>query len=340
MVPLSILDLAPICLGSDATTALRNTLDFGIVQHAEGTGLPQAFLGWLRTSQHARHRQRGDVGRHRARGGRDQKSDPRGRGRVMLPNHSPLVIAEQFGTLDSRCSRAGSTSAWAARPARIGLTARAPRRDFETGADTPPRTSSSRRILQARGAGPGAIRAVPGAGLEVPIWLLGSSLYSAQLAALLGLPFAFALAFRARPAAAGRSRSTARGSSLRRRLERPYVMLGLNVFACGNGCGGSPPLHVRAAGVRDPAPREPGPLPPPADIDGGVRWSPARRRRPSTPCGTRSSGSAETVRKGIAEFVEREQPDEIMATAMIFDHAARLRSFEMLAEIAGRLISR
>jgi luciferase family oxidoreductase group 1 len=332
MVPLSILDLAPICLGSDATTALRNTLD--LAQHAEGWGYRRFWLAEHHNMPGIASAATSVVIAHVAGG---TKSIRVGAGGVMLPNHSPLVIAEQFGTLaalfpgriDLGLGRAPGTD---------GLTARALRRDFETGADTFPQD-----VLELQGyfkpAEPGQrIRAVPGAGLEVPIWLLGSSLYSAQLAALLGLPFAFASHFAPdllqQAASIYRARFQPSAS-----LERPYVMLGLNVFAAETDAAAKRLFTSVQQAFVTLRRGQPGPLPPPVDTMEGF-WSPAEKATAEHTLRYSIVGSAETVRKGIAEFVEREQPDEIMATAMIFDHAARLRSFEMLAEIAAGSISR
>jgi luciferase family oxidoreductase group 1 len=332
MVRVSILDLAPICLGSDATTALRNTLD--LAQHAERWGYQRFWLAEHHNMPGIASAATSVVIAHVAGG---TKSIRVGAGGVMLPNHSPLVIAEQFGTLaalfpgriDLGLGRAPGTD---------GLTARALRRDLETGADTFPQD-----VVELQGyfkpVEPGQrIRAVPGAGLAVPIWLLGSSLYSAQLAALLGLPFAFASHFapdllqQAVQIYRARFQPTAS-------LERPYVMLGLNVFAAATDAAARRLFTSVQQAFVTLRRGEPGPLPPPVDTMEG-RWSPAERAMAEHALTYAMVGSPETVRRGIAEFVDRERPDEIMATAMIFDHAARLRSFELLAEIAAGALSR
>jgi luciferase family oxidoreductase group 1 len=332
MVRVSILDLAPICLGSDATTALRNTLD--LAQHAERWGYQRFWLAEHHNMPGIASAATSVVIAHVAGG---TKSIRVGAGGVMLPNHSPLVIAEQFGTLaalfpgriDLGLGRAPGTD---------GLTARALRRDLETGADTFPQD-----VVELQGyfkpVEPGQrIRAVPGAGLAVPIWLLGSSLYSAQLAALLGLPFAFASHFapdllqQAVQIYRARFQPTAS-------LDRPHVMLGLNVFAAETDAAARRLFTSVQQAFVTLRRGEPGPLPPPVDTMEG-RWSPAERAMAEHALTYAMVGSPETVRRGIAEFVDRERPDEIMATAMIFDHAARLRSFELLAEIAARALSR
>jgi luciferase family oxidoreductase group 1 len=332
MVPFSILDLAPICLGSDATTALRNTLD--LAQHAERWGYRRFWLAEHHNMPGIASAATSVVIAHVAGG---TKSIRVGAGGVMLPNHSPLVIAEQFGTLaalfpgriDLGLGRAPGTD---------GLTARALRRDLETGADTFPQD-----VVELQGyfkpVEPGQrIRAVPGAGLAVPIWLLGSSLYSAQLAAMLGLPFAFASHFAPdllrQAVQIYRARFQPSGS-----LDRPYVMLGLNVFAAETDAAARRLFTSVQQAFVILRRGEPGPLPPPVDTMEG-RWSPAEKAMAERALTYAMVGSPETVRRGIAEFVDRERPDEIMATAMIFDHTARLRSFELLAEIAAGALSR
>jgi len=177
------------------------------------------------------------------------------------------------------------------------------------------------------------IRAVPGAGLEVPIWLLGSSLYSAQLAAALGLPFAFASHFAPDllQQAVEIYRARFRPSD---QLARPCVMLGLNVFAAETDAAARRLFTSVQQAFVNLRRGEPGPLPPPVDTMEG-RWSPAEKATAEHTLRYAIVGSAETVRRGLEQFVAQERPDEIMATAMIFDHAARLRSFEILAGIAA-----
>jgi luciferase family oxidoreductase group 1 len=326
MAVLSILDLAPICLGSDATTALRNTLD--LAQHAEGWGYRRFWLAEHHNMPGIASAATSVVIGHVAAG---TKTIRVGAGGVMLPNHAPLVIAEQFGTLAALFPGRIELGLGRA-PGTDGLTARALRRDLESGADDFPQD-----VVELQGyfkpVQPGQrIRAVPGAGLEVPLWLLGSSLYSAQLAAALGLPFAFASHFapdllrQAVEIYRARFQPSAQ-------LARPYVMLGLNVFAAETDAEARRLFTSVQQAFVTLRRGEPGPLPPPVDTMEG-RWSSAEKATSEHTLRYAVVGSAQTVRRGIAEFVEREGPDEIMATAMIFDHASRLRSFEILAEIA------
>jgi luciferase family oxidoreductase group 1 len=244
------------------------------------------------------------------------------------------VIAEQFctlaalfpGRIDLGLGRAPGTD---------GLTARALRRDEGSGADTFPQD-----VLELQGyfkpVQPGQrIRAVPGAGLEVPLWLLGSSLYSAQLAAALGLPFAFASHFA--PDWLRQAVEIYRsGFQPSPQLAQPHVMLGLNVFAADTDAEARRLFTSVQQAFVTLRRGEPGPLPPPVDTMEG-RWSAAEKATAEHALTYSIVGSPETVRRGIAQFVDREEPDEIMATAMIFDHPARLRSFEILAEIGRDL---
>jgi len=327
MVPISILDLAPICLGSDASVALQNTRD--LAQHAERWGYPRFWLAEHHNMPGIASAATSVVIGHVAAG---TKTIRVGAGGVMLPNHSPLVIAEQFGTLAALFPGRIELGLGRA-PGTDGLTARALRRDSDAGAETFPEDVVE---LQAyfKPVQPGQrIRAVPGAGLEVPIWLLGSSLYSAQLAAALGLPFAFASHFAPdllqQAVEIYRARFRPSGQ-----LARPCVMLGLNVFAAETDAAARRLFTSVQQAFVNLRRGEPGPLPPPVDTMEG-RWSPAEKATAEHTLRYAIVGSAETVRRGLEQFVAQERPDEIMATAMIFDHAARLRSFEILAGIAA-----
>jgi len=323
MVPISILDLAPICLGSDASVALQNTRD--LAQHAERWGYPRFWLAEHHNMPGIASAATSVVIGHVAAG---TKTIRVGAGGVMLPNHSPLVIAEQFGTLAALFPGRIELGLGRA-PGTDGLTARALRRDSDAGAETFPEDVVE---LQAylKPVQPGQrIRAVPGAGLEVPIWLLGSSLYSAQLAAALGLPFAFASHFAPDllQQAVEIYRARFRPSD---QLARPCVMLGLNVFAAETDAAARRLFTSVQQAFVNLRRGEPGPLPPPVDTMEG-RWSPAEKATAEHTLRYAIVGSAETVRRGLEQFVAQERPDEIMATAMIFDHAARLRSFELAA---------
>lgn len=321
-IPFSVLDLAPITEGADASVALRNTLD--LAQHVERWGYRRFWLAEHHGMPGIASAATSIVIAHVAGG---TKTIRVGSGGVMLPNHAPLVIAEQFGTLESLF------------PGRIDLgLGRAPGSDQRTmralrrspmSAESFPQDVAE---LQAyfRGNDDHGVRAVPGAGLNVPIWLLGSSLFSARLAAALGLPFAFASHFA--PAAMARAiavyRAEFRPSDA---LARPYVMLGLNAVAAetdGEATRLFTSLQQRFLSLRRGEPG--GGLPPPIDsMD--ERWSPFERELVEEALSCSVVGSPATVRDGIARFVARHEPDELMLTAQVFDHAARLRSFEIAA---------
>ena len=257
-----------------------------------------------------------------------------GSGGVMLPNHNPLVIAEQFGTLatlfpdriDLGLGRAPGTDP---------LTAMALRRNALTSADRFPED-----VIELQGwfrtpKPAQKIHAVPGAGLNVPIWLLGSSLFSAQLAAQLGLPFAFASHFA--PAdlmpAMELYRRQFRPSA---QLDRPYFMAGVNVIAAdtdGEAQRLFTSLQQAFVNLRRGMP---GRIPPPID-DIDAYCSPAEKAMIDQALSCAIAGSAESVRNGLRDFIDRTQVDELMITANIYEHAARLKSFRIAAEIHDRL---
>ena len=321
----SILDLCPICSGGTISQAFQNTLD--LARHADHWGYHRYWL-----AEH--HNMTGIasaatavvIGQVAA-----ATSNLRvGAGGVMLPNHSPLVIAEQFGTLESFF------------PGRIDLglgraagtdprTTRALRRERMASADSFP---ADVQELQAffRPAVPGqAVRAVPGAGLDIQIWLLGSSLFSAGLAASLGLRYAFASHFA--PAylfdALDLYRREFQPSAS---LGRPHTMAGVNVIAADTDAEAEwlfTSLQLQFVKLQRGMP---GPLDPPVDTMDG-RWSPEEKAAAERALAASIVGSRETVERGLAFFAERTGVDEILVTAHLYDHAARLRSFEITAEI-------
>ena len=324
MVPLSVLDLAPIVAGASAGDAFRNTLD--LARHAERWGFTRYWLAEHHNMPGVASAATAVVIGHVAAGTSTIRV---GAGGVMLPNHSPLVVAEQFGTLESLF------------PGRIDLglgrapgtdphTARALRRRFDADADTFPRDVVE---LQSyfRDPAPGQlIRAVPGAGLKVPIWLLGSSLFSAQLAAALGLPFAFASHFAPDllMEALAIYRSEFRPSES---LEAPYTMAGVSVVAADEDGAARrlfTSLQIQFVNLRR---GRPGQLNPPVDSLEEF-WSPAERAGVEHALRYAIVGSPGAVRRGLETFAADTQVDELMITSQIYDHAARLRSYEIVAE--------
>jgi luciferase family oxidoreductase group 1 len=330
MIPFSILDLSPILVGGDATQSFRNSLD--LARHAERWGYRRYWL--------AEHHGMTGIGSAATAvligfvaGGTSKIRV--GAGGIMLPNHSPLLVAEQFGTLESLY------------PGRIDLglgrapgsgpeVMRAVRRRLEGSEDSFPDDVIELLTYFAPPQPGQTVRAVPGAGLGIPVWILGSSLYGAQLAAAFGLPFAFASHFA--PAllmpALQAYRSNFRPSGA---IERPYAMIGVNVFAADSDAEGHRLftsleqmfLRLRTTG------------------DTGLLGPPIERFHESLPPAVQAmideaftysvKGSPATVRRRLEEIVADTRADEIMIAGQIFDHGARLRSFEIAAAICAEL---
>ncbi|HEX9917554.1 MAG TPA: LLM class flavin-dependent oxidoreductase, partial [Pyrinomonadaceae bacterium] len=257
-----------------------------------------------------------------------------GSGGVMLPNHAPLVIAEQFGTLESLYPRRIDLGLGRA-PGTDQRTARALRRHLAAVEDDFPRDVAELQSYFAPVRPGQSVRAVPGAGLNVPIWLLGSSLFSAELAATLGLPFAFASHFAPDYLmhALDIYRSSFRPSDT---LDEPYAMAGVNVFAADTDAEAQRQFTSLKRQFINLRRGVPGLLQPPDDALED-RWTEMERAGVSHMLACSVVGSPETVRRGLEQFVAKTQVDEIMVTAQIFDHAARLRSFEIVAGVmSGR----
>ncbi len=328
MTALSILDLAPVPEGSTASDALHNALD--LAQHAERWGYQRYWLAEHHNMVGIASAATSVVVGYVAGGTHTIRV---GAGGIMLPNHSPLVIAEQFGTLD------------ALYPGRIDLglgrapggdarTWRAMRRDSGSSDHFPNDVLELQALLAP--AQPGqALQAVPGAGSEVPLWILGSSTYGAQLAAMLGLPYAFASHF-APEALMAALRLYRAGFQPSRQLERPHAMVGVNVVAAETDAEAQH-LFTSAQqsftnlfrGTRGKL------LPPIADIE--AYWTPGEKAQASAMLACSFVGSAETVRRGLEGFIQRTGADELMVASAVWDHRARLRSYEILAGLQGVL---
>ncbi len=330
MSPLSVLDLSPIVEGSDAAQSLRNTLD--LARHAERWGYRRYWLAEHHNSAGIASAATAVVIGHVAAGTSTIRV---GAGGIMLPNHAPLVVAEQFGTLASLFPGRIDLGVGRA-PGTDQITARALRRNLATDADHFPQDviELMSYFLPAQ---PGQqVRAIPGTGLEVPVWILGSSLFGAQLAAALGLPYAFASHFAPTDLeqAVMLYRSRFQPSE---RLSAPHVMLGLNVCAADTDAQARRLFssHQQAVIARRTGRR--GPLPPPLD-DFDSRLDPTAKAilREALSCSI--VGSPETVRRGLDAFIRQTGADEVMVTGHIFDHAARLRSYEIAAEVHRALV--
>src|SRR5450432_4064231 len=327
----SVLDLSPILQGSTAADSFRNTL--ALARHAESLGYHRYWLAEHHNIPGIASAATSVVIAHVAGG---TKSIRVGSGGIMLPNHSPLVIAEQFGTLASLFPGRIDLGLGRA-PGTDQATARALRRDVAASADRfPEDVLELKHYFETPEPGQ-KIRAIPGAGLRVPIWLLGSSLFSAQLAAHLGLPFAFASHF-APADMMDALRIYRQHFKPSKQLEQPYAMLGINVIAADTD--GEARRHFTSLQQSFTNLRRgmPGQIPPPIDnIDDF--WSPAEKALASQTLTVSAVGSPETVARGLQNFVEVTRPDEIILTAHIYDHQARLRSFELVAELRKGLAS-
>ena len=328
MIPFSVLDLSPIVEGATASDAFRNTL--ALAQHAERLGYHRYWLAEHHNMPGIASAATSVVIGFVAAGTSGIRL---GSGGVMLPNHSPLVIAEQFGTLatlfpgriDLGLGRAPGTDM---------LTWQALRRDINSGDRFPQDVVELMSYFEPERPGQ-KIRAVPGTGLRVPIWILGSSLFGAELAAMLGLPFAFASHFA--PAALMPAleiyRSRFEPSA---QLAKPHAMVGVNVIAADTADEARRLFTSQQqsfVNLRRGAPR---PLPPPIDdIDGYL--TPVERMGAQQAYRYAFVGTAETIQPELEEFIAMTRADELMINGNIYDHVARLRSFEIAARIRDEL---
>ena len=325
MTLLSVLDLSPIVQGGDASQALANSLD--LARNAERLGYRRFWLAEHHNMTGVASAATAVVIGHVAGGTSTIRV---GAGGIMLPNHAPLMIAEQFGTLN------------ALYPGRIDLglgrapgtdqnTARALRRTLNGDIDAFPRDVME-LMAYFQPARPGQlVQAVPGAGQAVPVWILGSSTYGAQLAAALGLPYAFASHFAPADmeAALNLYRTQFKPSE---HLAKPYVMLGLNVVAAETDAEALRLFTSLQQAFINLRTGRPGPLPQPVD-DIEALIDPSAHGLLAQTLSRSVVGSPATVQAGLAAFIARTQADEIMVTAQIYDHRARVRSFEIIADV-------
>jgi luciferase family oxidoreductase group 1 len=327
MIPFSVLDLSPIPAGSSAADAFAHSVD--LAQHAERWGYVRYWLAEHHNMTGIASAATAVVIGHIAGG---TKTIRVGSGGVMLPNHAPLVIAEQFGTLASLYPGRIDLGLGRA-PGTDQTTARALRRDLHGSAESFPDDVAELQRYFAEPVEGQRVRAVPGAGLYVPIWLLGSSLFSAQLAAALGLPFAFASHFAPDYllTALNVYRAQFRPSKA---LARPYAMVGVNVFAAERSEDAEflfTSLQQQFVNLRRGTP---GQLPPPT---AEIAWTDAERAGVEHSLACSVVGDRTRVEEGLRSLIDQTQADELIVTAQIFDHAARLRSFEITAEVRAAL---
>lgn len=324
MAQISVLDLAPIVEGGDAGQALRRSLD--LARHAEALGFHRFWM-----AEH--HNMPGIASAATAVAlafvGAGTDTIRLGAGGVMLPNHAPLVIAEQFGTLaslypgriDLGLGRAPGTDAMTARALRRRLTGE--------GAESFPKDVVELLRFLEPASERQLVRAVPGSGAEMEVWILGSSTFGAQLAAVLGLPYAFASHFA--PAqmreAAAIYRTQFQPSE---RLAKPHLMFGLTVVAADTTDEARRLFTSLQRAVIALRAGRPGPLPPPVDDIDDRREGPDRAMLGNA-LAEAIVGDPDAVRAQLASFIVRTGADEVMITSSIFDHAARRRSFEIVA---------
>ncbi|MDB5719827.1 MAG: class flavin-dependent oxidoreductase [Alphaproteobacteria bacterium] len=322
MIPFSILDLAPISQGGDAGQAFRNGLD--LARHGETWGYHRYWM-----AEH--HSMPGIASAATAVAlayiGAGTSTIRIGAGGVMLPNHSPLVIAEQFGTLESLYPGRVDLGLGRA-PGTDQAAAYAMRRNLASDENQFPQDVVE-LLDYFHPREPARVRAIPGEGLDIPVWILGSSTFGAQLAAMLGLPYAFASHFA--PAqmmdAIRVYRERFRPSG---QLQAPYVMLGFNAFAADSDAEArllATSIQQAFVALRTGRPTQL--LPPVADY---AETLPSQAKAMLDDALSMSAiGTAEKVRSSIRDFVERTGADELMITSQIFDHQARLRSYEIVA---------
>jgi luciferase family oxidoreductase group 1 len=324
MIPLSVLDLAPIVEGSDAGEALQHSLD--LAQHAEQWGYNRFWLAEHHSMPGIASAATSVVIAHVAGGTSKIRV---GAGGIMLPNHSPLVIAEQFGTLAALFPGRIDLGLGRA-PGSDQVTVRALRRSPASAETFPDDVVELMGYFKPSRPGQ-TVQAVPGAGLDVPIWILGSSVFGAQLAAALGLPFAFASHFA--PALMMQAIQLYReGFRPSEQLDRPYVMLGVNVFAADTDEEARRLFTSLQQAFLNLRRGRPGRLPPPDD-GFESRLAPFERAMLDQVLTYAIVGSHEVVREGLERFIASTGADELMLTAQIFDHAARLRSYEIVSQI-------
>jgi luciferase family oxidoreductase group 1 len=327
LIPFSILDLAPITEGSDAAESFQRSRD--LAQHGERWGYNRFWLAEHHGMPGIASAATAVLMSYVASGTSTIRI---GAGGIMLPNHSPLVIAEQFGTLESLYPGRIDLGLGRA-PGSDHTTARALRRNLTSDADAFPQDVVELMDYFA-GSPRRQVRAVPGAGLNVPVWILGSSTFGAQLAAALGLPYAFASHFAPQMMlqAIQIYRANFRPSA---QLDKPYVMLGYNVFAADTDAE----AQLRATSMQQAFVNlrtgNPTRLKPP--VEGYLDLlGPGERRMLDDVLSCSAIGSPETVERRLREFIALTGADELMITSQIYDHAARLRSYEITAEIHAR----
>jgi luciferase family oxidoreductase group 1 len=329
MIAFSVLDLAPVAEGATPAIALRNSLS--LAQHAEKLGFQRFWLAEHHGMKGIASAATSVVIGYVAGGTNTIRV---GSGGVMLPNHAPLIIAEQFGTLASLYPDRIDLGLGRA-PGTDQLTARALRRDLMSRAESFVQDVQELQAYFAPEVQGQTLRAVPGEGLEVPLWILGSSLYGAQVAALLGLPYAFASHFA--PDEMMRAlevyRAAFRPSP---QLEKPHAMLTVNVFAADTDAEARWHFTSLQQAFLNLRRGRPGQVPPPIDNMEDA-WSASEKAGLEHALSCSFVGSGDTIERGLRKFLADTKPDELMIAGHFYDHAARLRSLEITAQVRDRI---
>ncbi len=326
----SVLDLAPVVEGTDESIALRNAVD--LAQHAESWGYRRYWLAEHHNMPGIASSATAVLIGHVAQ---QTKSIRVGSGGVMLPNHAPLIIAEQFGTLatlypgriDLGIGRAPGTDQY---------TAYAMRRNLQSDIDQFPRDVMELQHYLAPAKTGQKVRAFPGQGTRVPIWILGSSLYGAQLAAMIGLPYSFASHFAPQMLHEAIVEYQKRFAPSAQ-LKAPYLQLGFNVCAADTR---EEAAYLRTSGLQSLLKLRagtPGRLPPP-DADLESKLDPGQLHVVRSTRVASAVGTVSEVRDSMQNFVDSTGADELILVASIYEHKKRLRSFEIAAEAASAVV--
>jgi luciferase family oxidoreductase group 1 len=324
-IPFSVLDLAPVVKGGSVGEALRNSLS--LAQHVEALGYKRFWLAEHHNMTGIASAATSVVIGYVAGGTSKIRV---GAGGIMLPNHAPIVIAEQFGTLESLYPNRIDLGLGRA-PGSDQATALALRRTLHTSGDDFPELLEELRFFLREPVENQRVRAVPGAGLNIPLWLLGSSGFSARLAGELGLPFAFAGHFSPEyilPALELYRNSFEPSDA----LEKPQAMLAINAVAADTDEEAWRLATSQFQSCLNLIRGKPGQLQPPVENMDAL-WTPPEKAAVESKLGGSVIGSATTIKAKLEKLLAETNADELMINAMIYDHAARLRSYEIVADV-------
>jgi luciferase family oxidoreductase group 1 len=325
---LSVLDLAPIAEGEAAADAFRKSRD--LAQHAERWGYHRYWVAEHHGMSGIASAATAVVIGHLAQATSTIRV---GSGGIMLPNHAPMVIAEQFGTLEAMYPGRIDLGVGRA-PGTDQRTWRALRRDPSHAERFPQDVLELQAFLAPVQEGQ-AVQAVPGGGAQVPIWILGSSLFGAELAAMLGLPFAFASHFAPNDLLQALELYRTRFEPSAQ-LDRPYAMAGINIVAADTDAEAKRLFTTAQQGFTNLVRGRPGKMQPPID-DIETYWSPIEKAHAARMLHYAIQGAPDTVAQGMRRFRDLTKVDELMVVGAIYDHKARLRSYELIAEVGRSL---